>query len=193
MQMDNLYGNDKITEENKIILSALKSSATRESAHPDDRNLWTPENPTYGHCDLFVEICKYIWARNLSGKPKWKPDSKKYVWWAYSSPESFMAGPVKNKLTVHWSLFVPKFGEIDLSREQFPQGTYLHPRPRPLSAEVPIDRSWDMSSDMARRKLIIGNKFVETLHTVHVPAILSPEFDSFLSDIICGETFGLTI
>ncbi len=170
------------------VASALKISATRETAHPDDREGWTPDNPTYGQCDLFTEINKQIWARTVSGTPKWEQQARKLVWWAYASHEAFLTGLKKHKLTVHWSLLPPVYGEIDFAREQFPDGTYLHPRPKPLSHEVPVDRSWRPSSEIPIRLSLIWPAFTSALSSLSQPSTLSPQLESFFERIAKGES-----
>lgn len=189
--MQNLYGCSRLRCEAKFVGRALKSSASRQTAHPEDRWSWTPANPTHGHCDLFVEICKLIWGRNLSGDTKWEPEAKILVWWAYADLTAFESGPKKNKLTVHYSFNHPKYGEIDLSRDQFPQHTYLHPRPKPLSHILPIGHSWDASAQMKLRKTLIGPDFIYYLQNTPLPHNLTPELTLFLELMNEGETFGL--
>lgn len=191
MSLENLYGRGKVVEEAKVVGNALRISASRETAHPENRAGWTAENPNYGHCDLYTEICKLIWARRVHGNPKWNPWAKIFVWWAYANYEAFLAGVKKNKLTVHYSFAHPVYDEIDLSRDQFPDGTYLHPRPKPLSDEVPVDRSWDKTSEMTRRKQRIGPDFISIFLGLPQPSKLTPELDSFLEGLARGEAFGL--
>lgn len=191
MSLENLYGGKRIRAEAKVVGQALRTAATAETAHPDDREGWSADNPTYGQCDLFTQICAIIWARTVTGKPMWNPEARRLVWWIYANHETFLAGVKKNKLDVHYSLEHPKYGEIDLARDQFPDGTYLHPRPRPLSHEIPVGRSWDKSCEIPRRKQMIGSNFIAAFLDLPLPSELSPELDSFLESLARGETFGL--
>jgi len=160
MSLENLYGRGRVLAEAKVVGQALCAAASRETAHPDDRDGWSPENPTYGHCDLFTQICAIIWARTVTGKPMWNSEARRLVWWVYVNHEAFLAGVKKNKLDVHYSLAHPEYGELDLARVQFLDGTYLHPRPRPLSHQIPVGRSWDKSCDIPNRKQKIGPDFI---------------------------------
>lgn len=192
MSLENLYGRKRVSAEAKVVGQALCAVATRETAHPDDRDGWSVDNPTHGHCDLFTQICAIIWARTVTGKPMWNPEARRLVWWVYANYEALLEGERKNKLDVHYTLEHPNYGEIDLSRVQFPDWTHLHPRPRPLSHEIPVGRSWDKSCDIPRRKQMIGPDFISAFLKLPLPAELTPELDIFLEGLARGETFGLT-
>lgn len=189
MKLENIYGIG-VEKETQQIGSALEKAATRETAHRDDREDWSKDNPTYGQCDLFTEILKIIYARNILGKRKWDEQSKRLAEWAYMNYRTYLKNK-KNRFTVHWSLGHSKYGKIDLARNQFPDETYLIPRPRPLSSEVPITRSWDVSCEMKRRKQLIGPEFIANLLAMSFVGELSPELESFLEGIATGEYFGL--
>lgn len=177
--LENLYGS--IPDETRVVAQALHASASRESAHPDDRKLWSPENATYGHCDLFTDVIRKIWGKDASGH--WNSEAHILVWWVYSDEEAFRQGVKKNKLTVHYSFEHPVYGEIDLSRTQFPDNTFLHPRPRPLSHIVPVGRSWDRTNEMTTRRDVFDTVFLETLSNFKFPAKITPELELFLSTL----------
>jgi hypothetical protein len=179
--LENLYGKSLVYDEAKAVGVALKYAAGRETAHPDDREGWTPENPTYGHCDLFTDYCRRIWGKTNAFH--WNNEAKILVWWAYASHDAFLAGSQKNKLTVHYSFFHPGFGEIDLSRNQFPDGTYLHPRPKPLSHVIPVSRSWNHSSEIPKRRKLFEPEFASYLLNLSLPSELTPELSRFLDEL----------
>lgn len=177
--LENLYG--KVSIETRFVSEALKSASTRETAHPDDRRLWTPDNPTYGHCDLYTDFVRRIWGKDE--RDHWNSEAHILVWWVYPDYDAFLAGVKKNKLTVHYSFETPKYGEIDLSREQFPEGTYLYPRPKPLTHVVPVGKSWDRSSEMGIRKELFERVFIESLFNNPLPSKTTPEFNRFVSNL----------
>lgn len=179
--LENLYGNGFVYDEAKSVGFALQKAAIRETAHPDNRKGWTIENPAYGHCDIFTDYCRQIWGKTQSGH--WNNEAKILVWWAYTNHDTFLAGNRKNKLTVHYSFFHPKFGEIDLSRNQFPDQTYLHPRPKPLSHIVPVSRSWNRSSEIPKRRELFEPEFVSYLLNLPLPSQLTPELSHFLDEL----------
>ena len=179
MNLENLYGQN-IQDESKIIRHALVTAVSGETSHPDDRDKWSSENPAYGHCDLFTDYCRRIWGKKTEGKTNWNPEAHILVWWAYANYQTFSEGLRKNKLTVHYSFEHPTYGEIDLSRDQFPSETYLHPRPYPLTHIVPIQRGWDITSDMNNRKKILDPGFLSNLFKSTLPAEITPELDRFL-------------
>lgn len=191
MSLENLYGRGLVVAEAKIVGGTLAKIATAKTSHPDDRDNWTEENPTYGHCDLFTQVCTIIWARNVSGKPLWNEEACRLCWWVYQNYDTFCDGVVKNKLDVHYSLKHPIYGYFDLSRNQFKDGTYLHPRPKPLSHQMPVSRSWDKSCEIPQRKRMLGEVLIPALLNENFPAKITPELEMFLEGIARGETFGL--
>jgi hypothetical protein len=179
--LENNYGNAFIYDEAKAIGFALQSAARQETAHPDDRQNWSKENPTYGHCDLFTDYCKRIWGKTQSGH--WDNEAKILVWWAYADYDSFLAGSRKNKLTVHYSFTNPRFGEIDLSRNQFPDKTYLYPRPRPLPHVVPVSKSWNKFSEIPKRRSLFEPEFAAYLLNLPLPTSITPELSRYLEEL----------
>lgn len=174
--LENLYG--RIPDETKIVAEALRSASTRRSAHTDDRGGWSDGVPSYGHCDLYTDYVRQIWGRNEKGH--WNTEARIMVQWAYKNEELYLAGPKKNKLTVHYSFLHPEYGHIDLSRDQFPDKTYLHARLRPLPDMIPVGKSWHPSSEMTKRKELFEKVFVESLLESKMPTEISPELSNFL-------------
>lgn len=195
MRLENLYGRGLVVAEAKQVSEILASLASAETAHPDDRDNWTKEkeenNSTYGHCDLFTQVCTIIWARNVSGKPLWNEDARRLCWWVYQNYDTFSAGVVKNKLDVHYSLMHPIHGHFDFARNQFPEFTYLHPRPKPLSHQMPVGRGWDKSCEVPQRRQKLGEVLIPALLKENFPSKITPELETFLEGIVKGEYFGL--
>ena len=177
--LENLYG--KIEHETRLVERALVAASGRDTAHPDDRSGWSPINPTYGHCDIYTEYVRNIWGKNEDGH--WNSEAKILVWWIYSDKESFLCGPRKNKLTVHYSFKHPEYGIIDLAHNQFPDKTFLYPRPAPLSHTIPVQRPWDKTSEMKKRKELFEKTFIESLLRMPLTESVTPEFSTYLRKI----------
>lgn len=178
--LENIYG--YIPEETAIVAEALRSASTRKTAHPDDRPGWSPGVPTYGHCDLYTDYVRQIWGRDSKGH--WNTEARIMVQWAYKDEDSYLVGPKKNKITVHYSFLHPEYGHIDLSRDQFPDKTYLHARLRPLPDMVPVGKSWHPSSEMGKRKELFEKVFIGSLLESKMPAKITPELSRFLEGLI---------
>lgn len=177
--LENLYG--AIPEETTFIAHALKEASRRQTAHPDDRPGWSPVNPTYGHCDIYTDYVRQIWGKDEYGH--WNTEAKILVWWVYKNLKSFSEGRRKNKLTVHYNFKHPEYGMIDLSHNQFPNGTFLYQRPEPLGYIVPVDKKWHPSSQMRQRKELFEKAFIESLLSLPKPKKITPELKRFLDGV----------
>jgi hypothetical protein len=188
MNAENLYGSARVAQEARLVAWTLASVASVEtcSQEPQYVERWTTDNPLFGHCQPVSEICKQIWGINLKNRPKWNPNAKFLVWWSYPSEKSFRDGIRKNH-QVHHDFLHPIYGELDLTRIQFPSEAYLIARPKFFGRhERPITDGWDRCSHVPQRMQILYDLFIPALLTTIEQQPLNdptPEFELFLAEI----------
>ncbi|MCH0541775.1 hypothetical protein I3F58_19835 [Streptomyces sp. MUM 203J] len=80
---------------------ALRVGWAADTASPDDRDTWRPDNPAWGHCDITALIVHDVFGGELMvGEVHVDGARRGYHWW--------------NRL--------PSGVELDLTREQFRRG-----------------------------------------------------------------------
>lgn len=182
MRHENLYGSERVAPEAQLVYLALKKSAKASTCHPKAKKEWSSKTPMLGHGDVASEICKTIWGIDLSGNENWNQDAEFLTWWVYKSDLDFLRSAGSQKIGVHNSFYHPRYGEIDLTKCQFPIDIYLAPHPRPKLHERPITRSWNKEARVCKRKEKIMQVFIPAVTSLINEANISPtrEMEKFL-------------
>lgn len=125
----------------KQIEAALRTSWGKDTCNAKDGDVWTPENAAFGQCVLSMLILSYF----LSQGEVLKDDNNDHYWWRDA------------------------YGDIDLTREQFPQNIHIE-------ATRTRDRDELLSGPRAEaartkeRLLILAGRVIDALPQLGVDA-----------------------
>ncbi|WP_236240262.1 hypothetical protein [Streptomyces sp. CC228A] len=101
---------------------ALRACWAADTASPDDRDVWLPDNPSWGHCDITALVVHDLFGGDLVvGEVHADGVQRGYHWW------NRLASGV----------------ELDLTREQFRRGEVVSAARAVQRPPGPLPRRWD--------------------------------------------------
>lgn len=131
-----------------FIESALRRAWSRETCSPGDRQRWTPENPSIGQCGATVAMLHKCMTE---GRP-------------VKGLKIMRA--VVNGFGSHYWLRLPDGTDIDLTRDQFPEGTRI-PEGEERSIEYLLDSERAVKARTRERAELLNERMEKVVDLAH--------------------------